>query len=460
MIYPLLLSFIIRLKISCSIILTVLFILACIVFICSLNKMISNKLVLIYIFTFLLFNPITYSSDTFQRLYRNSLSITEMLFFLGLIIRIISMHENKIINYIFLGLITSILYLTREDNIWVIIVLIIMSLCSIYEVLKLKKNSWKMLFLNVIPFGILIICLNSVSFINFKNYNIYTYNELFKTHFKDAYKRILQIKDDEKLDNIAIPKSTLLRLSEISKTFNFSENEIEINYRALSKGETQLHNGKMIWFLRRWIQKKNNFKDGKEADDYYFNLSKEIDELFSKGILEKEIVFPSVYMYMPTMHEIKKLPYNFIEAIKYTSSYKNIKTFSKTDLEKNFKYNNDIGAYYIVYSDYHNAENIIDNNPIGIEIIRNIYKYFTIVFSIVALIIYIKNIKIKDKLNLIIHIIFLIYIIIICGVTYTHTTAFCAIRYCYLSNIYILQNLFILLNLYRAYSKHKGINIK
>ena len=60
-----------------------------------------------------------------------------------------------------------------------------------------------------------------------------------------------------------------------------------------------------------------------------------------------------------------------------------------------------------------------------------------------------------DKLNFIMHLMLIAYVLIICGVTYTHTTAFAAIRYCYLTNIYIIQNLFILLNLYRLYQNSK-----
>ena len=158
-------------------------------------------------------------------------------------------------------------------------------------------------------------------------------------------------------------------------------------------------------------------------------------------------------MNMPTLNEIKNLPKNLVKAIIYTSTYKNVKTFSNSEMEEIFTYDDSVNAYSINYVDYHNAENIIERNKTGHELIRNTYKYFTIILSVLALVIYLKNIKTKDKLNLIIHIILITYLIIICGVTYTHTTAFDAIRYCYLANVYILQNIFILLNLYRYVNK-------
>ena len=82
---------------------------------------------------------------------------------------------------------------------------------------------------------------------------------------------------------------------------------------------------------------------------------------------------------------------------------------------------------------------------------RQIYKYVTIILSIISLIIYVKNIKKFDDINKILHIVLISYLLILFGVTYTHITAFYSIRYFYLGNVYILQNIFI-------YSLHKSLN--
>ena len=41
------------------------------------------------------------------------------------------------------------------------------------------------------------------------------------------------------------------------------------------------------------------------------------------------------------------------------------------------------------------------------------------------------------------------YLLIIGGVTYTHISSFNAIRPLYLGNVYIIQSLFIIFNMYR-----------
>ena len=85
--------------------------------------------------------------------------------------------------------------------------------------------------------------------------------------------------------------------------------------------------------------------------------------------------------------------------------------------------------------------------------IRIIYKLLTIILSPIALLSYIYNIRKKDNINLISHIILISYLIILGGVSYTNVTAFPTVRYLCLGNLYILQSIFIILNFYRLYKK-------
>ncbi|MBR3134834.1 MAG: hypothetical protein IKG56_05185 [Clostridia bacterium] len=447
-VFPIFLFIVRSINISYSSALTILYIFACLFFIYSLRKVINQDVWILFVFLLLIFNPVSYSSDLFQRLYRNCLSIIELLFFFGIVINIMSSEKNNILSYIFLGIIVSIMRLTRDDNMWTTIVLAILIIYKLYKDLKIKT-----IIINMIPVLLIIINLNIVSLVNLKKYNIYTYDELSNSYFKDAFKKVLEIKDDEKIDYISVPKSTFYKLVDNSEVFDFTREEIDKYYSKLANKDGEIYNGNIIWYFRFWIYKKHSFKDGKEVNEYFKRLSDELDNLFEEGKLEKEFALPSIFMNMPTLNEIKNLPKNLVKAIIYTSTYKNVKTFSNSEMEEIFTYDDSVNAYSINYVDYHNAENIIERNKTGHELIRNTYKYFTIILSVLALVIYLKNIKTKDKLNLIIHIILITYLIIICGVTYTHTTAFDAIRYCYLANVYILQNIFILLNLYRYVNK-------
>ena len=439
--FPMLLFLIRFFKLSYSSIFTLLYICSCIYFIYSLKYITKEKEYLIIIFILLLFNPVTYSQDLFQRLYRNSISITELVFFLGSVIRVLYRKEKKVYDYVLLGLSLSLLFLTREDNLWTYPVLVFIFL---YNTLKIRKI--KNVILNLIPILLLMGVLNLVSFINYKYYGIYTYNEIQKSEFHNTYKKILQIKDDEKKETISIPKSTIYKLADKSKTFDISRENIDLFYELFSDDNGEIYNGNFIWYFRNMIYSNKKFKSGKESEEYYKKLGEEIDELFENGTFQKEFTMPSSFMAVPTKKQIKILPKEILKTIIYTTTYKDIKTLTRTfDLN----YNKYIKAYNFVYVDYHHTVNIVKINSFIYELFRIIYFAFTTLFSIIALFIYAKNINKLDSINIFSSILMICYLLIIFGVTYTHITSFHAVRPIYLGNVYIIQNIFILINLYR-----------
>ena len=265
-IFPFLLFLIKLYKLNHSSAFTFLYIISCLFFINSLKNIIKDKKYLLLIYLILLFNPVTYSQDLFQRLYRNSISIIELLFFLGVTIRIIISDDKtkkSIINYILLGLITSIMYLTREDTIWTKLILIFL---IIYKFIK--NRNIKSILVCLIPFLVLTINLNIVSLVNYKHYKIYTYNEIKKSEYKNTFRKVLQIRDDEKKDKVSVPRTTFFKLVYNIPSFNITKREIKQYYKVLIDDTGEIYNGNIIWYFRQFLFKKNKFKDGIQ-----FNIS-------------------------------------------------------------------------------------------------------------------------------------------------------------------------------------------
>ena len=453
MIFPFFLYLSRVLKMSYSVSLTIFHIGGCLFLGRSLSKIIKNKILLLISFVLILFNPVSYSSELFQRMYVNSICIIELLFFLGVLINIILEKKLNIINYLFLGFIITIMFLTRNDSIWIFVILFIVFILKLIKDFNIKR-----LIFIITPILIFVININTVRFINYKYYGLYTYNELTDSNFKKAYSKLLQIKDEERIDNVAIPKSTLYKVASLTDALGIDKNDIDTYYKKVNPPNGEFDNGDIVWLLRDMIFYKNRFENAYEANQFYGRLSDELDRLFKEGKLEKEFSLPLVFINTPSLSELKRLPKNILKAIWYTTSYQNVRTYDTYTIKhinSNYEsiYLDKYEIYSVYYRDYRHAENMSKNNILGLEIIRIIYKYLTILLSILSLVIFIKNIKTIDTLNYIIIIIVLSYLIILFGVVYTHTTAFFAIRYRYLSNIYILQNLFIILNIYRLFTK-------
>ena len=456
-IFPLLLVFVRFSKISYSYLFTIINILSILYFTLSCKKITNNKIILLIIYIVLLFNPLTYSSELFQRLYLNVLSISELLIFLGLYINLIyseKLNKKTIINYVLIGLVSGIMLLTRNDTIWVYILLFILFIVKIYKNIKVKN-----ILINIVPFIGIMLVLCVMSFINYKYYGVFTYNELEHSSFKDAYNNILKISNGSE-ENVSIGKNTLFELSEKSSYFDLDKDYIEDNYNHAS--EVDLDDGNIIWFFRNLVYNYKKFNNGKEASEYFNNLNSDINKLFKEGKLEKKNSIPVIYVTSLKLDDIKKIPSSLLEAIIYTCTYQNVKTYTKDMIANDIRFMDSINysAYAIKYVNYRYAENIIKDNSYPYEIFRIIYKYLTIVLSIVSLIVYIINIKKKDNINNILHIIVLLYLIILGGVVYTHVSAFHAIRYRYLADVYILQELFILFNIIRFIDNKYYLKIK
>ena len=457
-VFQILISLIQLFKLSYSITFTLLFISSCIYFINAFRKLTNNKKYLLIIYAALLFNPVSFSSDLFQRLYRNTLSITELLFFLGAIINILKADKYRILHHIFLGFITSLMYLTREDTIWTYFVFIVIYgyfIIKNIQNIRKKKIQFKTIILRIIPFFVIFLNLHIVSLINYNHYYIYTYNEINDSNFKEAYIKVLKIKDDKKQKKVAIPKSTFYKLADNIEMLNMTRDDVNVFYQKHQDPDGEINNGNIIWYFRGLMNERQVFYNGRQANEFYKRLSNELDRLFEEKVFEKEFVMPSPLVYMFNSNELIEIPKSILDTITYTTTYKNVKTLSKTDMKSNktYKYDEQHSTNMLLYRDYRNTENLPTSNPIIYEIIRIIYKYFTIVFSIISLYIYIKNITKKDEFNILLHTILLSYLAIIGGVAYTNVTAFSCIRYYYLGNTYILQNLFILINLIRYIDK-------
>lgn len=446
-IYPLFLFFCQYFKLSYPLMLTIFYILSCIYFGTSLNKIVNNKKIVVVIYLVLLFNPISYSMEVYQRIYRNALSLSETLVFFGLIIRLVASNKtkNNIINYILLGLITSIMLLTREDSMWAFVTIVILIIYKVF----VNKN--KISLLSLLPIMVIIISLNVVSIVNYHYYGIYTYNEINNSEFSKAYLKIQEIKDEKKETRYSITKDTFYKLADLSDKFDITKRDIDGLYYSWADDNGEINNGNIIWAFRHLIYANKRFNDGKSANNYFKELSDDVERLFREGKLEREMVIPSALINTPSIKNILNLPMEYMKTLKYVTTYQNIKSVDKNTLlqKSNVFYDSKHDCYYTFVNDYHNAENFVNKNINGIEIIKNIYKYLTIVLSLVSIIIFIKNIKLvfKEQKYFVILLILISYLVITLGVTYTHITAFPAIRYFYLGPVYLLQNIFIILTL-------------
>ena len=473
MFFPLLLALFHLMHIPVSFGLSLIYIISCIFFCFVIKDIFKNKKYIYIVYLLLLFNPISFASETFERLYRNSLGPTQILFIFGFLYGVYKNSgsiKKMFPHLIGLGFSISSMMLTREDYIWIFPAIIL-----VYILIIIKEKN-KNIFGLLIPIIIVILCINIVGLVNKHYYGVKMINEMNESSYKKAYLEILKIKPKENIYRVSVPKSTLDIAFENSKTFNNLSEYISDYYKMISQtNEPEIIDGYIIWYLRAAAESNGYYKDFKTSEKFWNSVYRELKEARESGKYETRVIIPSIFVSPLTkdnlINFVKELP----SALKYIFTYDGVKTYSFDDIE-NSKWTSiyinvlEEDKFYLDYNqvvllDIKKTEMFVSMNYKGVSGIFNIvtviYKYLSIIINILGILCFIYLVVKKQFKNLLIPIIMIIsFIVLVCGVTYTHVSAFEAIRYFYLGPAYIILILFSIVSILLVVegANNEGIN--
>ena len=442
MFFPLLLSLFRLIHLPANIGLSLIYILSVITFCYIIRDKFKNKKILYLLYILLLFNPISFASETFERLYRYVIGPAQILFFISFLYGIyknINIPKKIIPHLIGLGITVTTIILTREDYLFVTALIII---CFIIFIIKLKKKSY-LLFVFII---VMLIPIITVKTINYHYYGKFILNDLTETSFKDAYIKILSVKPNKYVYRVSVPKESAKKIINASPTLKSLGEPIEVLY------EEEKIDGHLIWFLKttQYMDKKNQTLE--EVNKFWGKVSDELEKAFAEGKLEKRITFPNLYMSPPTKENILKAIWTLPKTIKYVLTYDEVMTFDYENLSNQDKtlildlpddYSNYSEYYSVVTQKTDDTEHIgtLTNKGVGgiCNLITFYYKYLSIIINVLGIISYIILLIKKQFKNLFLsNIIFICFTLIILGITYTDATSFEAVRYYYLAPVYSL----------------------
>ena len=312
---------------------TALYTFSCLIFMISIKKLIKNKYIFIIIYTILLFNPIMYSFDIIQRVYRNALIPSFALLIIGSFIGIYIRREDKIIKIIPWSIIGSIslslFYYTREDSMWILpfLIFIITSIC-ISLIVKKKKIDLelitKFVFI-ILPVILLLITGNIISNLNEKYYGIKTTNSINHSKFKDAIQAIYSVKPNENIEYVTVTREKVSRMAEVSETFRYIEpilSNIMTSFATMDRNpiDNEVEDGWFFWALRISVSQVGAVTPEAE-EEIYSNIAAEINKAIEEGKLESQSIMPSPLMPPWRKGNTKKLFFSVIKSFKFISTY-------------------------------------------------------------------------------------------------------------------------------------------
>ena len=430
---------------------------ACITFIISISKNIKNKICLILMYLIILFNPIEYSMQL-CRVYRDGIYSSLILFLLSFLIEIfLNRKENakkQIKYFIGAGLSFTSCFLCREETIWLLPFIIIITLCTIIPNYFNKK-----ILLYLIPIAIFVISINAICLINYKNYGVYTLNQYWGKPFKSAYGALLRVKPEEEKKRVPITHETMKRLYELSPKFaelqDFLEGPRGYEWRNIgAKIDDELTGAYVQWALMDAVNSLGYYQNAKKADQYYTDLANEINELCDDGKVESrkgKIISNSCYFNLKDiMYVIGKMPktiefqYRLKDANMMVINTRNVisKSGQRKIFEKMTKQPIERIEHY-----FHG------NNRIKIKIIEQVKEvydrinpylfYVSALCSIIFIFINIKKLKKIYEECVILLSLSILYFTRIFIITFTEEMMFAeALKVSYLACIYDIQYLF------------------
>jgi hypothetical protein len=274
-----------------------------------LRKVVSSPAILIVLYTIYLFNPAIETRVMRAGIYP-ALSILVFATLIGFYV-----YREEFLKFslwsICLGFTMSMLWLTREEGIWIIpsVVLIMgYTLFQLYQTFKLSPNFLKRIIFFVFPFALLLTSIHTISAINEAYYGVYTLVEINAKPFTSAYGALLRVKHPHWKRYLPVPEVVRKEIYAVSPAFKEIESFLEGNIGKRWVPVTcgfypatcpDIGGGWFMWALRESVAYAGYYQSALKANEYYQRLAIEVNTACEKKQLD---CLPPQATLMPPYH--------------------------------------------------------------------------------------------------------------------------------------------------------------
>lgn len=337
-IFPLFLAICNFIGVSYNFGLTFLYIIGCGYFLYAIAKMTKSKLFLLIIYVFLLFNPASFNEQYFQLIYRNALTISQVLILFGasfsFYLDIYSKNRVNIIHLFVIMLDIFSMMNNREDSIWVLPFIFVLSTICFITVYRNWKNSKKAILAGLCLLPILAFPVSTLiaSTINYYQYGVFLNNDLSSGNFSKVYLDLLSIDiEGEKLPAYSsLSKKQVMTAMDNSPNLNRLRPYIEDAYEdsaLLWAGrvpeDKEFEELLLQWVLRGAATSNGYYVDALSTEKYWSMVNKELSEAFESGKLSKKSIIPSTSfpVWHPNERYMSRWIFSFIDIYREIAAF-------------------------------------------------------------------------------------------------------------------------------------------
>lgn len=402
-------------RIPYSIILTLINIIASILFVRSIKPLVKNKYFLGILYIFLIFSPVTMEYKVVQRIYRNSLTFSMVLFVLaGFIGTYLNLSEKKksIKWAVLAGISLFLFWNLREDTIWIVPFCVVSSIIScIAIILKFLKEKNKKIFIKLIvimlPYIILFIGNGIICGLNYHYYGIYELNDRTGSKFAELISLMIKIDYEEEAEDVIISKDKMEYIVDSSESLSSIKEKIMDCYEAWTFGGEEVKGDLFVWSFRTALEETGYYENATKANNFCRQVKEELEEkIENRDMSISDGIFVSSSTKMVKIEDIPSLLQKSVESLDYLMSYRTIETkyISSNGTEERIRQIERLINSLLIHSEDTKYTSI---SRLSIEIannITNIYEKVAVPLFIVSMISYIaitilqfRNIFVKDS---------------------------------------------------------------
>lgn len=318
---------------------TLIYSLSCVIFVYAIKDLFKSKFPLLLIFIVLLFNPISFSSDTLLRVYRNGLTLSQVLVLFGCTFAMY-FRRNQSAKMILpwaigSGIALATLWNTREDAIWVVpfvtVVLLILLINTAFSKQKQLNRRKHLTKLTVILLPILLLLASNgvISGINYFVYGSFSRVEVSEGAFGAAMKSIYSVKNKVNIDYVSVTREKMDRLYKISPTLRSIEEEMENSLNGFKDNgsnllDNEVDDGWFMWAFRNAVNQAGLYSSSTTADHFYKSVSDEIELAKKNDLIASQPTMPSSMMSPWRDVYFDRLIDTMKQATEYIVEYKNV----------------------------------------------------------------------------------------------------------------------------------------
>ena len=313
---------------------------SCMLFVYALRPLLKKDWACLVLYLALLWNPVSYSVQAFQRVYRNSISYIQVLLIFGGLLAL-WLRRREPVRKQLLWLLTAAagmvsFFYTREDAIWVEPFLIVFVLVYLGTMFFLWRKEHAKAYamkaaLVLLPFLCVWGAGQLIAQENYNHYNIRLTNELQKGGFAEMYKSMMAVKPEEDIPGVTMTREKIARMCDECPTLEKLEPYIQSSrlYWAGSgenEKDWEVRDGWVFWIFRTALAQAGYYTDGETVNQVCLQIRDELEAAMDEGRLTRQATMPSTYMSPWREGYLGDLFGALGKAIAYTTTYDEMET--------------------------------------------------------------------------------------------------------------------------------------